>query len=547
MKHDRSIGNLVLRRVGDRLRRIVADDHGQTMALVALAMTVIVGTVALALDAGHAQYTYRQLQQTTDSAALAAARAVPTATMATQITGLTSTQRSFSSVNSNGIAAQYSAVTGGMNQRSSLPLVTVTTTLKCFSTLKAIGLPCIGNVPYNAVQVTSTSVMPTYFAGVLGHPSLTLSTTSTAAIRGGSPRPSNVAVIIDTTLSMNLFDTNCGYTQMQCSLNGFQILLKHLSPCGANQVSCNASNGVATNSFDRVALFTFPNVTASTAARDYNCTSAIQSSLLNVINDPTYGMITMMPYSTWDGIPTATAWTFPSTTATSYSPGGGSNGTYQITPFISDYRTSDAATTLNTSSILVQAAGAVPNCGGIAPSNYDGGYGTYYAGAIYAAQAALLNAQSSNPGSENVMIILGDGDSHAPGQTYTNWIGQTYTTFPSPANNSGTYPSWVNQCQQAVTAAQAAYTAGTLVYTVAYGSSAITGCGLDTAASPYLNNPCNAMAAMASAPQLFYSDWKQTGSDGTCTSSQPVTSLNAIFSSIANDLTQARLIPNNTT
>ena len=48
-------------------------------------------------------------------------------------------------------------------------------------------------------------------------------------------------------------------------------------------------------------------------------------------------------------------------------------------------------------------------------------------------------------------------------------VGSAYTNFPSPATSNGTYPSWVNECLQQVTAAQAATSAGTLVYTVAYG------------------------------------------------------------------------------
>ena len=57
------------------------------------------------------------------------------------------------------------------------------------------------------------------------------------------------------------------------------------------------------------------------------------------------------------------------------------------------------------------AAGGVSGCGGIAPSNYDGDYGTYYAGAIYAALAALLAEQNSD-GNPNTIVILGDGNSN---------------------------------------------------------------------------------------------------------------------------------------
>jgi hypothetical protein len=56
------------------------------------------------------------------------------------------------------------------------------------------------------------------------------------------------------------------------------------------------------------------------------------------------------------------------------------------------------------------------------------------------------------------------------------------------------------------------------------------------------------MKAMASNAQYFFSDYAATGGDTSCTSAaQPTTDLNEIFTTIANDLTTARLIPNSTT
>jgi hypothetical protein len=215
--------------------------------------------------------------------------------------------------------------------------------------------------------------------------------------------------------------------------------------------------------------------------------------------------------------------------------------TYQITPFLSDYKTSDKATTLNPNSALVKATGYVSGCGGILPPNYDGDEGTYYAGAIYAAQAALSNVQASYPGSKNVIILLSDGDANV-GQWW-NGLG----TMPG-ANGSGTYPSYVGDCAQGVAASQYAQAAGTRVYTIAYGSPP-TGCSTDVNAGAIPNiTPCSAMSQMASAPQDFFSDYLQTGSGSNCMSSaQPETNISAIFSMIAHDLTVARLIPDNTT
>ena len=241
----------------------------------------------------------------------------------------------------------------------------------------------------------------------------------------------------------------------------------------------------------------------------------------------------------WNGVPTAAPYALPTAGASSYVPD--STATYQITGFLSDYRTSNSATSLNSTSALVKAAGGVSGCGSMLPSNYDGVYGTYYAGAIYAAQSALTAQHVLNPNSENVLILLSDGNATAG----SSWNG--LATFENGANGSGYYPSWVGECGQAIVAAQAATAAGTLVYTVAYGSEP-TGCTTDANTGQYPNiSPCDTMAGIASAPQFFYSDWKQSGSGSTCISSQPVTALADIFKAIANDLTEARLIPNSAT
>jgi hypothetical protein len=76
---------------------------------------------------------------------------------------------------------------------------------------------------------------------------------------------------------------------------------------------------------------------------------------------------------------------------------------------------------LNPSSELVEAVGygSTPGCltytFGIDGNTGQGsGFGnTYLAGAIYAAQSALVSEQSANPGSKNALIILTDGGMNA--------------------------------------------------------------------------------------------------------------------------------------
>jgi hypothetical protein len=56
------------------------------------------------------------------------------------------------------------------------------------------------------------------------------------------------------------------------------------------------------------------------------------------------------------------------------------------------------------------------------------------------------------------------------------------------------------------------------------------------------------MEEMASAPQYFYSDYNQSGSQSTCQSaSQSVTNINQIFADIGADFSTGHLINNGTT
>jgi hypothetical protein len=360
--------------------------------------------------------------------------------------------------------------------------------------------------------------------------------------------PYNIAIILDGTLSQASSDDNCGtgVTEMQCELQGVQVLLQELWPCtgGGN---CTISSGAASNSFDRVALFTFPGLSTATASVDSGCTSPITSTgarKYGYADDSTYGYYSMLPQTAWSTIPSAVPYAFPTVGATSYTPTT-STGTYQLTPFLSDYRTSDTSASLNTgsgatpASLLSNALGAVSGCGGMLPPNYDGDYGTYYAGVIYAAQSALVAEKAANPGSQNILMLLSDGDATAP-QTEDG-----YPAMPPPATSNGTYPSYKDECHQAITAAQYATGQGTRIYSVAYGAES-TGCTSD---SPKIS-PCTTMQDIASSPKYFYSDYEQSGGgkDTSCVGTGATTSnLKQIFVDIYTTLAAARLIPNSTT
>ncbi len=454
------------------MRRLKNDERGQVLPLVAVIITFLLGMAGMVADVGHVMYSRAQLQAITDAAALAGANALPYTTATT-------------------VATNYSAVSGAKNARTSLPNVTMVSgypALKCLTVLKNMGMACSSPSNANAIQVRQTMNVPMYFMGLFGHLTMPVSAVSTAAMQGSSATPYNVIIVVDSTASMNNNDTDsqCASTRIACALAGVQVLLQNMSPCGSQLSSCGTvTNGNVSGAIDKVGVFTFPGVTAATAANDYNCSG---------------------------NRPTVSAYSYPTLP------------TYQIVPLSSDYKSSSKTTTLTQTSNVVAVAGGKTGCNGLQPL---GGAGTYYAGVIYAAQAQLV--ASSATGTQNVMIILSDGDASSGNMTSTN--------------SNGTYPSSVKQCQQAITAAKAATAAGTLVYTVAYGATS-SGCSTDGGAL----TPCQTMQQMASAPQYFFSDYTASQGGGACVSAaQPTSNLNQIFTQIAGNFTVSRLIPDNTT
>ena len=170
------------------------------------------------------------------------------------------------------------------------------------------------------------------------------------------------------------------------------------------------------------------------------------------------------------------------------------------------------------------------------------------------------------------MIILSDGDATAcASNAYTTGgacntksqlvatEGTLNGTGTSSTNPSGyksyAYPSALGECGQAVLAAQAAATAGTTVYTIGYGAETSGGCTTDATYSTTVTTnggswshgkqPCQAIAAMASAQVNFYSD-DGAGCQATAPTNQAITQFTAIFRRITDNLSTPRLIPNGT-
>jgi Flp pilus assembly protein TadG len=456
-------------------RRLHKNERGQTLIFVALMMVALLGIVGFVVDIGDVYYNYNQLQNSADAAALAGGATLPNTTAAA-------------------VATTYSSVAGGKNVYGNLQNVTMVSgypQVKCLTTLTNESIPCLAPANANAIVVEQTATVPMFFAQVLGIHTMTITATATASMRGAQVGVYNVVVILDTTESMNSMDSSstCNASRMSCALTGLQALLGALTPCGS---LCGAvSQGNVSTPDDQVSLMVFPGLTSGQAQYDYDCANSTNPQIA--------------PY------------TYPTPL-----------NLYQVIPFSSDYRTSDTATSLNPSSNLARATGAVPTC--TTGLTAVGGEGTYYAGVIYAAQASLAAQLAARPNSQNVLILLSDGDANA-----------TASHLPGASTKALVYPSTLNQCHQAITAAQSATAAKTVVYTVAYGAES-SGCSTD---SPSIT-PCQTMQQIASSSATFFSDYTATGGDSTCISAaRATTSLNQIFTNIAADFGGARLIPNN--
>ncbi|MGA7886646.1 MAG: pilus assembly protein TadG-related protein [Acidobacteriaceae bacterium] len=554
--------------------RLMCEENGQTIIVFAIMLVVFLGMAGFVVDIGRAMVANSQLKSGTIAAALAGANEMPNSDYVT-------VAQNYSSIDQyNSTTKTY---TTGNNTLSVLPGVQTQAAGYCSSFVAGtLDVHCVsmGSSSVNALVVTQTVTVPMTFIKILGIDSITFSSTQTAAWKGAARNPYNVAVIVDTTQSMNSIDTGSeapcsGLSRIACSLIGVQNLLENLTPC-----SGGASCGTGTKPLDEVALYTFPGLNTSTAVTDdITCNAQMASA-----SSSNYGGVgTTSDSTTYFGFPGSS---FSGSALTPDPP------IYQLVGFSYDYKSSDTTSAL-ASSNLSKAVGSTG--AGTCSYNNDnnnqtwkgiqavGGAGTYYAGMIYQAQSDLYTNYSSRltagTQTSNVMVVLSDGAANATStqmgggsssqtctKTYTSGSkkGQceTYTTTWSTTSNSnstGTYPSYKNECQQAVTAAQAA-TNGTwpssesttspvktTVYAVAYGAES-SGCTTDTSLTP-----CTTMKQMASSyttnsssPTLdFYSDYVASGGDTTCTSSaNSTTSIPAIFQEIAANLSASKLMVN---
>jgi Flp pilus assembly protein TadG len=575
--------------------KLVREDNGQTIVMFSLLLVVMLAAAGFAIDVGRAMVVNSKLQSSTVAAALAGANEMPNSDFAT-----VAMKYSACTAPPAGSNITTGCTTNQSNASSLLGTVTTSTAGYCSSFVKnTLDVLCtsMGTSSVNALVVTQTATMPTMFMRIFGINSITFSDSQTAAWRGSSRNPYNVAVVVDATGSMNAEDSGsdgCNSSSaFACALLGVQTLLEHLTPC-AGGGSC----GTGYTPLDEVSLYAFPGLSNSSAVSDdINCKAVIEPANYYHSSDGGYGENDSTVYY---GFPNSTA-------SVSNGPLPSPGPIYQLVGFSSDYRSSDTSSSLNSSSTLVTAVGGggASACADVAGHYYyqyggtgwsrhgetyvptwagiqaAGGADTYYAGVIYQAQNDLYNQYASRltAGTQttNVMVILSDGDASSDaadlgGEVLSNnqptcssyYYSQCQSYVWPNTNQSGSYASYYDPCSQAVTAAEAA-TNGTFpstntskvpttVYTVAYGSE--TGdCTNDTI------TPCQTMARMASSYTLnqsnptlypnaqldFYSDYLDTatgGADNTCTSSNGITNIQDIFQDIAASMSVSKIMVN---
>ena len=293
------------------LRRFLKSEQGQTAVIVMVTAGTMMSLAGASLESGHIYYAYQQLVASTNAAAIAGAQAMPPTTQA-------STNVTLYSSRIGTIECQPDSCRTLLRRRLSLPQYG-NNQPEC-----AVQTSTGASGGYNAASVTQTAKVNLWFGGLIGIRTMNLAATAEAAMRGGTNTPWNIAVILDATPSMGYQDNGvqCSGTQLSCAKEGIRTLLQDLYPCGLNQ-TCTSSGSTAV---DNVTFFVFPAVTSTSGSKDYSCS----------------------------GSPTTVAYTFPNCRRARPAISG---DTYQTLTWANDYKSTDTATSLNTSSDEVIAAG----------------------------------------------------------------------------------------------------------------------------------------------------------------------------------------------
>ena len=253
-----------LRSLRSVLRAYWRDESGATAIIMVLATSLaLIAIAGMVIDLGHVFLVQRQLQASTDAAAIAGAQNIPAGTAIATATA-------------------YSSLTGNKNELKGVTVSFVTgyPQTVSFTSTKVTPFPAVGAQPAaNGIRVRQQAVVPMFFLRILGINTMTVTAKATAGLKGGKGQAVDLEIILDTTASMNTADNNCSVanaTREGCALAGVQALLGKLN-----------------NNLVNVGLMVFPGVSSTSQAQyDYDC-SATSPTTVAYNASPVYSIVSL--------------------------------------------------------------------------------------------------------------------------------------------------------------------------------------------------------------------------------------------------------------
>ncbi len=257
--------------------------RGQVLVIVALMFTVLVGFAGLALDAGHLFLVFRNAQNATDTAALAAGK---------QLTGGMKTSPPAGSNDPAVVAAHDLAAANGFGTVRNLACDSVTPTsfttnwydagacgnttynvrVSIYSPPQTLTADCQA-VPYNCLQVVITQRVQNYLMGAMGIPTSTITTSATAFAE-----PSGNVLQSPAPVALYLYQPQTG-----CSGLGTQCFNEAAAPA-RGQLSCQAGANCPTLWITTGAGGVIAGINGSLGTGDF---PAVESNGDILIQDPT--------------------------------------------------------------------------------------------------------------------------------------------------------------------------------------------------------------------------------------------------------------------
>jgi len=195
-----------------RIRALRRNRKGSVVAMLAVVLPALLGIVGMSIDVGYALVAKRQLDASTQGAALAGA---------------------YEMLSTNTSSAVQTAITNWntANPPTGVTIASTSTpTLSCVTSTS--NLPSCNSSTPNTVSVTQTATVSTHFLKAFGFSSFSLSSTASAAMAGGNPKSLNIMFIMDATGSMSNSEPGCvvpnnsNPSKFQCALAAVQNVLK---------------------------------------------------------------------------------------------------------------------------------------------------------------------------------------------------------------------------------------------------------------------------------------------------------------------------------